>query len=133
MSAQHHTLPDDVTSPLFSYLESIEELVNRLHRHAMAYVNDDDPDELNQRELVAHIDGISCIAKELNRRVESLVEPKKPIVGNVFALELTQVEAIGLKCLADSWGMDMESAASRVVMEELQRRFRLPEEPKKAA
>lgn len=58
---------------------------------------------------------------------------KKAAKGNEITLELTQVEAIGLKCLADSWGMDMESAASRVVMEELQRRFRLPEEPKKAA
>ncbi len=53
--------------------------------------------------------------------------------SNEIALELTQAEVIGLKCLADSLGMDMESAAGRVVMEELQRRFGLPEDPKKAA
>ena len=46
--------------------------------------------------------------------------------SNEITLELTKAEAIGLKCLADSWGMDMESAASRVVMEELKRRFDMP-------
>ena len=132
MSANPHcTLPDYVIDPLSDTLDSIEVLAERLRKHAMAYVNDDDPDELNQRELVAHIDGIFCIAKELGRRVESLREPHGR--RNGFDLELTQANAIGLKCLADSWNVSMEIAAGRIVMEELQRRFGLPEEPKKAA
>lgn len=131
MSAQHHTLPDEILSPLSDELEAIENLAGRLRKHAAADAFADHPDTLGQLDLLACSIGIVRIAEGLGKRVESLREPHGR--HNEIALELTQAEAIGLKCLADSWGVSMESAAGRIVMEEMQRRFGMPEEPKKAA
>ena len=127
----HCTLPDYAIDPISDELQAFEKLAERLRGHAEGHVHANDPRTLGQLDQLACSIGIIRIAEGLMSCMDTFREPYSQ--HNEIALELTQAEAIGLKCLADSWGMDMESAASRVVMEELQRRFGLPEEPKKAA
>ena len=132
MSANPHcTLPDYVIDPLSDELEAIENLAGRLRKHAAADAFADHPDTLGQLDLLACSIGIVRIAEGLGKRVESLREPHGR--HNEIALELTQAEANSLKRIAAEWSVDEGIAAGRIIMEELQRRFRLPEDPKKAA
>lgn len=131
MSAQHHTLPDEILSPLSDELEAIENLAGRLRKHAAADAFADHPDTLGQLDLLACSIGIVRIAEGLGRRVESLREPYSR--RNEIALELTQAETNSLKSIAAEWGVDEEIAAGRIVMEELQRHFGLPGGSPKAA
>lgn len=114
-------IPDEIINPLADDLFSLESLADRLRLHAMARVNDDDPDELTQRDELAHIDGIRCIAKELYRRIDEL----RGVNRLETMVMLTADEHQRLSAVAEKWQVDLNTAASRIVMEEIERRFRV--------
>lgn len=126
-----HTLPEEILNPLSDELEAADVFIDRLRRHAVAVPYDDQPDELTQVELLAHVVAIEKIVDGLHQRVESLREPHGK-VSEIY-LELTKSEADDLKRLAAELDMDAGMAAVRLIMSEVQRRFGLSEEPKKAA
>lgn len=77
MSTTPYNLPDEITEQLFDYLDSIGYLSERLHKHAAGCADADSPDELTQRDLLGHIDGISCIAKEVSRIIRERIQRRR--------------------------------------------------------
>lgn len=132
MSANPHcTLPDYAIDPISDELQAIEKLAERLRGHAEGHVHANDPRTLGQLDQLACSIGIIRIAEGLVSCMDTFREPYSQ--HNEIALELTQAEADSLKRIAESWNVSMLIAAGSIVMEELKRRFRLPEESKKAA
>ncbi len=114
-------LPNEIIDPLTDDLDSIEMLADRLRRHAMARVNDDDPDELTQRDELAHVAGIRSLARELHRRVDQLRGANQ----REITMDLTDDEHRQLLAVAGEMKMDPSTAAAEIIHEELERRFRI--------
>jgi hypothetical protein len=125
MSANPHcTLPDYAIDPISDELQAIEKLAERLRGHAEGHVHANDPRTLGQLDLLACSIGIIRIAEGLVSCMDTFREPCGR--HNEIALEPTQVEINSLKRIAAEWSVDEGIAAGRIIMEELQRRFRMP-------
>lgn len=118
--------------------DALDYVVNRLSDHARDLPHADGVRILNQLELEALTTCAKAVLGDMDDTMTALdmIADDQAVSesrSHETAVFLTKDEHQRLSAIAEEWKMGLDTAASRIVMQELQRRFGMPGGPKKAA